>query len=608
MHEHGGSNVVALLAIEELLGLRTDAWITLAVLAYVLGMLVFTRIAADMVLVSAVVVLLLTGVLSTSQAFAGFSNEGMLTVAALFVVVAGLEATGATAIVVQRLLGRPRSVLGALVRLMFPVAGVSTLLNNTPVVAMFMPAVSDWARQNRISVSKLMMPLSYAAVLGGVCTLIGTSTNLVVNGLLIQSGRPGMKFFDVTWVGVPCALLGIAFILLMHRFLLPDRTPAISRSADPREYTIEMIVQPGSPIVGQTLEAAGLRHLPQLYVMEIERRGRILPAVSSQEKLEAEDRLVFVGVIESMLDLQKVRGLAPATNQVFKLEAPRSSRTLIEAVVSDRCPLVGQSIRDGRFRSVYNAAVIAVARSGERVNMKIGDIVLRPGDTLLLEAHPSFVDQQRNSRDFYLVSRVENSTPPRHERAWIALAILAGMVLAASLEWTSMLNAALIAGGLMLLTRCCTGQLARRAVDWQTLIAIAASFALGSAVESSGLARLFAEGLIGLAGGSPWATVIVIYGITLVLTELITNNAAAVLTFPIGIQAAANLGVDYQPFVIAVTVAASLGFATPLGYQTHLMVYGPGGYHFTDFLRLGIPLDILCWIVAGAVIPIAFGF
>ena len=598
----------------EWLGLAWQAWVTLGVVAFVLGMLVFTDVAADVVLVCGVVALLLSGVLSSREAFAGMSNEGMLTVAVMYVIVSGLDGTGATAIIAQRLLGRPRSTSDALIRLMTPVAGVSGFLNNTPVVAMFMPTVKDWARQNEISVSKLMMPLSYAAVLGGCCTLIGTSTNLIVNGLLIEaqakSGAPavGMGFFDVTWVGVPCALTGIVFILLTQRWLLPNRVPALSQFSDPRQYTIECIVDPAGPLVGKTIEAAGLRHLPQLFLMEIDREGQVLPAVASTDILKASDRLVFVGVVDSVVDLQKIRGLLPATDQVFKLESPRSQRVLIEAVVSDRCPMVGQTIRDGRFRTHYNAAVVAVSRAGERINRKVGDIVLQAGDTLLLEAHPNFAEQQRNSRHFYLVSKVENSNPPRHEKAYVALAILAVLIVVASFEWMSMLNAALVAAGAMIVTRCCTSAQARRGVDWKTLIAIAASFALGRALETTGLAQKFSDALVGFAAGQPWLTLVMIYAVALILTEAVTNNAAAVLTFPIAWSTAANLGVDPTPYVMAVTLAASLGFATPMGYQTHLMVFGPGGYKFIDFVRLGVPIDILCMIIACAVIPWVFPF
>ncbi len=589
-------------------GLSWQAWVTLGVVVFLLGMLVFTQVGADIVLVSAVTILVLTRVIDTSKAFAGMANEGMLTVGVLYVAACALDATGATGWIVQRFLGRPKTVPGAIARLFTPVAFMSAWLNNTPVVAMFMPAVNDWARQNRISPSKLMIPLSYAAVLGGCCTLIGTSTNLVVHGLLLADGKPGLNMFDFFYVGVPCALIGGMFIIATQKWLLPDRRRIIDETGDPREYTVEMMVDPVGALVGKTIEEAGLRHLPKTFVAEINRGGVVIPAVGPQERLQANDQLVFVGVVDSVVDLQKIRGLVPATDQVFKLQGARPERCLIEAVVSERCPLIGQTIRDGRFRSTYNAVVIAVARSGERIRAKIGDIVLKPGDTLLLEAHPTLVEQQRNSRHFYLVSKVENFAPVRHDRALLAMMIMLAMIIVASFEWLSMLEAGMIAAGAMLATRCCTGQQARRSVDWNVLIAIAASLAIGQAIQSSGLAKVLSGQLIGLASGHVLWSLIVIYGISLLLTELVTNNAAAVLVFPIAMQTARDLGVSYVPFVMAITVAASLGFATPMGYQTHMMVYGPGGYRFTDFLRIGLALDVLCWIVAVIVIPIAFPF
>jgi di/tricarboxylate transporter len=455
-----------------------------------------------------------------------------------------------------------------------------------------------------------MMPLSYAAVLGGCCTLIGTSTNLVVNGLLIAARGPqaSLGLFDPLWVGLPCAGAGLALLIVGHRWLLPVRRPAISEISDPREYTVEMIVDPAGPLVGRTIEAAGLRHLPRCFLAEIERQGEVLAAVGPQERLRGGDRLVFVGVVDSVVDLQRFHGLLPATNQVFKLDAPRPERCLIETVVAPHCPIVGQTIRDGRFRTRYNAVVIAVARSGQRINRKIGDIVLQPGDNLLLEAHPQVVEQVRHARDFYLVSEIADSAPPRHERAILAALIMLAMVLVASFEYLSMLQAALLAAGAMVVTRCCTLPQARRAVDWQVLIAIAASFALGRALESSGLAAALADTLAGLAAGSPWLALVVVYGLTLLLTEVVTNNAAAVLAFPIGLRLAEQMDVSATPFVLAVMLAASLGFATPLGYQTHLMVYGPGGYRLADFLRAGVPLDLICWAVAVIVLPLAFPF
>ena len=418
-----------------------EAWIAVTVVVLVVALLAFTRFAADVVLVAGVTLLLVSGVLSPGEALAGLSNEGMATVAVLYVVAAGLRETGAVGWLVQSVLGRPRNLFNAQLRLMAPVAAASGFMNNTPVVAMFLPAVIDWARQNRLPISKLLIPLSYASILGGTCTLIGTSTNLVVNGLLIsQAGLPGLGMFDISRVGLPAALLGMVYLLLLGRWLLPDRRPVMDPQDDPRRYTVEMLVQRSSPLVGKSVEEAGLRHLPGMYLVEIERDGEVFPAIAPHQRLRADDRLVFAGILDSVMDLQRFRGLVPATDQVFKLDVPRPERTLVEAVVSDSCPLVGKSIREGRFRNLYNAAVIAVARNGERVRKKIGDIVLRPGDTLLLEADPSFVERQRNSRDFFLVSRLENSRPLRHERALTALVILGAMVVAVSAGWVSMLQ------------------------------------------------------------------------------------------------------------------------------------------------------------------------
>jgi di/tricarboxylate transporter len=586
-----------------------EAWTTIGVVVLVLGMLTFTRIVPDILLVGGVTLLLVSGIISVEQALAGMANEGMVTVGVLYIVVAGLQETGASAWMAQRVLGEPRNLVSAQIKMMLPVAGISAFLNNTPVVAMFMPIIADWAKKYRLSVSKLMIPLSYAAILGGVCTLIGTSTNIIVNGMVVDVAKlPSFGMWDIAWVGVPAAVVGISFIIAFSRWLLPDRRSAIGQLDDPREYTVEMLVDPGSPLIGRSIEQAGLRRLPGMFLAEIDREGQVIPAVGPEEKLRADDRLVFVGVVESVVDLQKIRGLKPATDQVFKLNSPRAKRCLIEAVVSNSCRILGQTIRDGQFRKTYNAVVIAVSRNGERIQKKIGDIVLRAGDTLLLEAPPAFVEQQRNSRDFFLVSRLENSNPPSHEKAVVAIAILAGLVALVSLEWMSMLQASMLAAGAMIITRCCTAAVARRSVDWQILIAIAASFGIGKALETTGVARMLAEEFIQLAGGKPWWTLAVVYGVTLLLTELITNNAAAVLMFPIALAASQSLEADFKPFAIAMMVAASCGFATPIGYQTHMMVFGPGGYRFSDFLRVGVPLDLLIGIVSIVLIPWIWAF
>lgn len=585
--------------------MSVDAWIAVAVTLGCLGMLGFTRIAADLVMVAGLTVLLVLGVLSPAGALAGFANEGVLTIAALYVVAAGLRETGAVNVLIRYLFGRPSTVAGAQFRMMLPVTLLSAFMNNTPVVATFLPAVQDWAKRQRISVSKLMIPLSYAAILGGTGTLIGTSTNLVVDGLLVsQAHLPGFDFFQLTAIGAPLAVVGMAYIILFGRWLLPERVPAMENLQDPREYTVEMVVEAGSPLAGMTVQAAGLRQLPGLFLIEIDRDGRIVPAAGPEERLEDGDRLVFAGITESIVDLQRIKGLTPATEQVFKLKSPRPSRTLIEAVIAAHSPVAGKTVRDGRFRSRYDAVVIAVARNGHRIRRKIGDIELRPGDTLLLETTPAFMERHRRTRDFLLLRPIEGTVFPRHERSWLAWLILLGLVLTASLGVLNLVAASFLAAGLMVVSGCCTASVARRSIDLDVLLVIAASFGIGRALETSGAATAFASALLAGAGHHPWLLLAVIYLITTLLSGIVTNNAAAVIMFPLALATTQSLGLNFLPFAIAIAIAASASFATPIGYQTNLMVYGPGGYRFGDYVRFGLPLNLLLAVVALMLIPV----
>jgi di/tricarboxylate transporter len=602
--------------------LNWEAWLTLVIVALILYALARNLASPDVVLLGAATALMTLSVASDRfptprQIAAGFGNEGLLTVAVLFVVAGGLTETGAVALATERLLGRPRSVTDAQLRMMLPVTAISAFLNNTPVVAMFIPVVNDWCKKANLSPSKLFIPLSYAAVLGGMCTLIGTSTNLVVHGLMIEAQRtdpsmPTLGMFTLGAIGLPAAVAGVGFILLVSPRLLPDRKSARTKLSDPRQYTVEMRVEPRSAVDGQTIESAGLRHLPGVYLAAIERDGESLFGVGPEQVLRGDDQLVFVGVVDSIVDLQRTRGLVPATRQLFKLNDPRHDRCLVEAVVSDTCPIVGKTIREGEFRTRYNAVVIAVHRNGERINQKVGDIVLKPGDTLLLETHRRFLRQHRYSRDFFLVSDVPDSHPRRHDRAWIAGLIMAGMVSVMALEpytHVSVFNAAVVAAALMGLTRCLSAEQARKTVDWPTLVAIGAALGIGRAIETSGLAGFWAGSIINFLGPfGPIGVLAGVYLLTLIFTELVTNNAAAALAFPIAHSAAAGLGVSFMPFAVAIAIAASAGFATPLGYQTHLMVYGAGGYRFGDYVRIGVPLDLLVMTITIGLMPFVFPF
>lgn len=588
--------------------------ITLATVALMVIGLARNWAAPDIVLTAALTILMGIGIVGPNDAIAGFGSAGLVTVAVLFVVTAGLTETGGMSLVSRPLLGQPKSEKEAQVRMALPVMTISAFLNNTPVVAMFVPVIQDWGKKTGLAASKLLLPLSYMAILGGICTLIGTSTNLVVNGLLIDAHKTNpeivpMGMFTLTAVGLPIAAVGFLYLLTMGSYLLPDRRPQARDLADVRQYTVEMSVERGSAVDGLTVEQAGLRHLPGLYLLEIDRNGEVLVAIGPEQVLRGGDRLIFVGLVESIVDLQKIRGLVPATDQIAKLSTPRPERCLVEAVLSPNCSLVGKTPREARFRSIFDAAIIAVHRQGERIRQKIGEIELQPGDTLLVEAHPGFVDKYRNDNDFLLISAVAQSTPLRHDKAGVALAILLGLVVCVGLEWTNILVGGFVAGGLMLALRCCSAEQARRSIDWSILIAIGSAIGVGRALEQSGAAHYLATGVIGLFEPfGPWGALAAIFLITMLLTEFLTNNAAAVLVFPIAKATAFGLGVDMMPFAVAIAIAASCAFAMPLGYQTHLMVYGAGGYRVSDFLRVGLLLDVLVAITAVTLIPIVYPF
>ena len=584
-----------------------QGWFTLSLCVAVLMALVFTRVGPHLIMIGALTILSASGILNANDALSGFSNSGLITVAGMFVVAAGMHASGAIDLLVNNLLGRPETSRAALNRMFWPVAFLSSFLNNTPVVATMIPAIYSWSRKIGISPSKLMIPLSYTAILGGTVTLIGTSTNLIVNGQYqVLTGEPGFSLFSITAVGLPVAIAGFLCMWLFFPKLLPDRTQGQVFS-NVREFTLEVSIAPDGPLVGKTIEQAGLRHLQRVYLIEIERSGVALAVVAPEEVLQGGDRLVFAGDTDAISDLLRINGIVPSTDgdhgQTFTERHPE--RRLVEAVVSPHCTAIGYAIRDARFRARYGAAVLSVARNGERIKGNLGSIILQAGDTLLLEARPAFVTRQRYNKDFLLINDLNTETP-RHERAYIAWAILLTVIAAASFEVISMLNAALLGGGLMIITGCCSANQAERSLDLSVIITIASSFALGIALEKTGVAKYLAENIVNLSGGTPWLLLILTYITISLLTEVITNNAAALLMLPIVLEITEKADLNNVPFVFAIMLAASASFATPLGYQTNMMVYGPGEYRFTDFLKVGIPMNIVAGVVAITVLLIGW--
>jgi len=582
--------------------------VTLITLFVVLSSLALTRVSADLVLMAALAFLLISGILGPAEALAGFGNPGVITIATLYVVAAGLKETGAVQWIARRLLGHPKTEKGAQLRMIAPTGILSAFMNNTAVVAMFIPAIQDWAQRLGIPASKLLLPLSYAAILGGTCTLIGTSTNLVVDGMLQSKLGINLGLFELAWVGIPLLLVGGSFLVLFASRILPDRGGVAEELDQVRQYGVEVEVVAPGPLVGKTIAEAGLRALNYGYLTEIDRGGRLITAVEPDRTLQAGDRLYFVGAPECASELRRIQGLKPANGSVHKLDVANHQRCLVEVVLGPEFPALNKTIRDSQFRTRFNAVILSLSREGKRVPGKLGDITFRMGDTLLLEASHQFAEQYRFRRDFLLVSALNDSTPPDFRRAPRAMAILLLMVLVSASGLLQIMEAAFLAAAAMIVSGCITASRARRSVDLPVLLVIAASFSLGNAMTNTGAAEWVAGGLLGFGDLTPWAALALIYLLTAAFTEVITNNAAAVLMFPIALALSEQLGVQFLPFAVTVMFAASASFVTPLGYQTNLMVYGPGRYQFLDYVRIGLPLSVLVGLTAIMLIPMVWSF
>jgi di/tricarboxylate transporter len=593
--------------------MSADAWFTLAVVVVTIAVLITERVTPSLAILAATIVLFVTGVIDQTQAFSGFSNPAPITVAALYVLAGATETTGALQGLTDRVLGSRRSDAGAsethdLARVVVPGTVASAFIANTPLVSMVAPRIVSWSRRTGRNASRFLMPFSYAAVFGGVITVIGTSTNVTVSGLLRDAGRDPLGVFEITPVGLPIALVGAVLLILLTPRLLPRRESAADTdAATVREYTIDMLVEPGGSLVGRTVADAGLRALTGVYLVEIERDGALIAPVRPEERLCAGDRLTFAGNVARVLDLQRLSGLLPAEHRHITEATDSRAPVTFEVVVGDNSPLVGSTIKEVDFRARYGAAVLAVHRAGERLSEKLGDVRLRAGDLLLVLSDPDFGRRWRDRHDFLLVSAVEGGTPLRRNRARAVELITLALVVTAGSGLLDLLEASLLAALAVLAIGAITPGEARRAVNFEIILMIAASFGLGAAMQSSGLAEEIGKLLVD--GFEPLGNLGILAGVllaTMVLTELLSNNAAAVLMFPIALATASEAGLAFRPFAIAILIGASCSFLTPIGYQTNLLVFGMGNYKFRDFTRLGAPLTLATIVVALVVIPIAF--
>jgi di/tricarboxylate transporter len=584
-----------------------EAWLTALVVVLILAGLVAGLASPSVLAFSGVVVLLLLGVIDTSQALAGFSNPAPFTVGALFVVARAISKTGAIRPFTQSLMGQTGHIRRPMLRMLVPTTVASAFMNNIPLVAMMIPEVSSWARKRGSDMSRFLLPLSYGAILGGILTLIGTSTNLVVAGQMEDYGLEAFGFFELGQIGLPIALAGvITMVALSPKLLRRVKSPTADLATSERDFSIEMTVARKGPLDGATVEEGGLRHLTGVFLASVDRGDSVVAPARPNTVLRGGDRLRFVGRIDQVLDLQAMKGLEHA-NQKHISELTTPGAVYFTVAIGYDSPLAGQSLREAGFRSRYQAAVVAIHRAGVRLDVKLGEVVLRPGDALIILTDSGFSRRWENRADFLVISQLGDEMEPVAPGRWRTLIILLTLVVVAATWLLPILHAALAAATLMIALRVLTPQEARQALDLDVLGVIAAAFGLATAVEVSGLASVISSGLIETMG--TFGQIGVLAGVvlaTVALTELVTNNAAALLMFPIAVSSASAAGVDPRGMAVAVAIAASASFLTPLGYQTNTMVYGPGGYRISDYVRVGSPITVIAIVGVVALVPLFY--
>ena len=573
------------------LGFGLHAWITIVTVLAMFTVLLFTKLRSDLVFLGAVAILFVTGVLDAKEAFSGFSSTSVIVIGVLFAVVAGLMHTGVLQWIVKHLLGQPKTYSGAVARLMLPVAGLSSFLSNTTVVALFVNIVKMWSKKLGISPSKLLIPLSYASGMGGVCTLIGTPPNLIISGLYADETGTAMNVLATAVPGLFCLAVGILSIIAMRR-LLPDRKTPESAFEETSEYTVELLVPADNPYIGKTIEQAGLTDVHGGKLIELIHFDEVISPVSDKEPIMGGDRLVFAGQIDEILNIKKTHGFVNADHMVFSTSEVDQDRQLRTAYIPLNSSLIHKKMADTKFEKENNLVLVAVARQGKRLEEAPHQVKLHAGDTLLLECPPKLnvdTDKLKAEVQFFESEQVPYEGP----KTLISSAIMIAMVVLSALKVLPLLQCAFLAAAAMLILRCCTPDQAMKSINWDIIMVFAGSVVLGVAIQKTGIAERLAYGILDFCGTNPIFVMTAICLVATFITEFISNTAAGAMFFPIMYQAAIQLGYEPYPFLIALMISVSSSFATPIGSPTHMLVYGPGGYRFGDFIRIGLPMNFI---------------
>jgi di/tricarboxylate transporter len=555
----------------------------------------------------AVLILILAGILTPKELLIGFSNESIAAIIMLILITAGLKKNFRLESYFDVIFKKSKTYRGFMFRMMSQAALISAVTNNTPIVALMTPYVVDWGKKSRISPSKLLIPMCFATTMGGMMTLIGTSTTLILNGFMQEYDQEALYFGDLLLIGFAVTVTGILFMGLMGYRLLPDRRDLLGAYSDNiREFVVETRILAHSRLIGKRVIEAGLRNLKGVYLVEIIRSGRVISPVEPQEVLLENDILFFAGKTEDIIDLiQKEQGL----------ELPTTARNMdndktevVEAVMSNNSSLIGSPVKRSDFRNRYNAAIVAIHRNGERIQGRIGDIELKSGDLLLLYAGTDFYNRVEIYRDIYVVSKVREINKPGRKKFYALALIIACAGLLLLTGKISLFPSLLIIVSIMAGFGLINTQDVKREIDPNLIVILAFSLAIGQAIIKTNAGALVAGGFIDLL--SPFGNVAILAGlmlVTLVLTSFITNVAAVSIAFPLSFSICHSLGLDGTPFYLGIAYMASSAFLTPIAYQTNLIIYGPGGYTFRDFLRIGLPVTSIYFGVALGLILLLYG-
>ena len=574
------------------LGLSLDAWITIATLVAVMAALLFTRLRSDVVFLSAIGILFVTGVLNTSEAFSGLVSSTVIIVGVMFVIATGLSYTGVLLWLTKHVLRQPRGEVHALLRLMLPVGLLSSFVNNTSVVAVFVGVVRLWSRKLGIQPSKLLIPLSYAAGMGGPLAIIATPTTLLLCGMYEQQTGQTLGIFVATLPALACFAVA-TLVLLIFRRLLPDTNNPEAAFDNTSEYTLEMLVTSDNRYIGETIGKLGLNHLHAASLVEQIHfdNYRLVSPVGDDEPLMGGDRLVFSGQIDELVDLAKKMGFVSPDYPVFNVSKKREKLQIKTAYVCFGSNLIGKRLGETHFEQESDMTLMAVSRKGVRISEPPREVVLHAGDSLLFVHHP-----RRKIKTEALKSQLHFFDSPDIPvvgiKSLVSTVILIGMVLLATTGVLSLLKSALIAAGAMLVFRCCTPSQAMNAINWEILISLGGGIALGTALQKTGLANQIAASVLSLCDGNPVMVMIALCLVATVVTEFVSNSAAIILMFPIVYEAAVSMGCDPLPFALALLLAVNAAFLTPISTPLNLLVYGPGGYCATDYLRIGLPVKV----------------